>query len=103
MSAKGWGQSMIDEAMERGVEKGKTAGRKEGLEKGILNMKKAVRMLHSGIDIEQIIKETGIEQKQIIELKEIMDSSVMIVAEKPKKTGNHEREYNDDTDCTGCR
>lgn len=81
MSAKGWGQSMIDEAMERGIEKGKTVGRKEGLEKGILNMSMAVKMIVQGSADQQIMDETGIELSKIQEMRELMNVPEMMVVE----------------------
>ncbi len=78
MSTKGWGQSMIDEAMERGIEKGLY----EGIEKGILNMSLAVKMIVQGSADQQIMDETGIELSKIQEMRELMNASAMMVAEK---------------------
>ncbi len=81
MSAKGWGQSMIDEAMEKGIEKGIEKGLYEGLEKGIMNMSAAMKMIAQGAENQEIHDETGINLSKIQEMRELMNSPVMMVAE----------------------
>ena len=78
MAAKGWGHSIYESAMESGMRK----GMEKGIEKGILGTTRAIKMMRQGISDEQIMKETEISISQLAEIRDLIISPVLMVAEK---------------------